>query len=102
MDDATRLKQERMQNEEMISQQKNSDQLKAQSRKFEINRQKEEQKELRAQEQALKRQQQRLDLIRKINEENEKRMQIQAQVAMLEREEAEWIKKLQNTSQIQA
>lgn len=102
MDDATRLKQERMQNEEMIAQQKNSDQLKAQSRKFEINRQKEEQKELRAQEQALKRQQQRLDLIRKINEENEKRMQIQAQVAMLEREEAEWIKKLQNTSQIQA
>ena len=50
----------------------------------------------------MKRQQQRLDLIRKINEENEKRMQIQAQVAMLEREEAEWIKKLQNTSQIQA
>jgi hypothetical protein len=41
-------------------------------------------------------------LIRRINEENEKRLQIQAQVAMLENEESEWIKKLQNTSQVQA
>ena len=101
-DEAQRLKRERAQNEEMIMQQKKSEELKAQSRKFEINRQKEEQRELRAQEQAIKRQQQRLDLIRKINEENEKRLQIQAQVAMLENEESEWIKKLQNTSQVQA
>lgn len=41
-----------------------------------VRTQKDEQRELRAQEQALKRQQQRLDLIRKINEENEKRVQI--------------------------
>lgn len=50
---------------------------------------------------ALKKQQQRLDLIRRINEENEKRIQIQTQVQMLEQQEAEWIKKLQNTSQVQ-
>lgn len=56
--------------------------------KHEIQRQKEEQRELRNQELALKKQQQRLDLIRRINEENEKRIQIQQQVAMLEREEA--------------
>ena len=67
-----------------------------------IKSQKEEQRELRQQELALKRQQQRLDLIRRINEENEKRIQIQTQVARLEKEEAEWIRKLQNTSQIQA
>lgn len=67
-----------------------------------VRSQKEEQKELRAQEQALKKQQQRLDLIRRINEENEKRVQIQTQVQRLEREEADWIKKLQNTSQVQA
>ena len=53
---------------------------------------------MRAQEQALKRRQQRLDLIRQIHEENDKRMQIQAQVARLEKEEADWIRKLQNTS----
>lgn len=50
----------------------------------------------------LKRQQQRGELIRRINEENEKRMQIESEVARLEREEAEWIKKLQNTNQVQA
>lgn len=49
-EEAIRLKRERMQNEEMIMQQKKSEELKAQSKKFEINRQKEEQKELRAQE----------------------------------------------------
>jgi len=43
-----------------------------------------------------------LDLIRRINEENEKRVQIQTQVARLEKEEADWIRKLQNTSQVQA
>ena len=42
----------------------------------------------------MKRQQQRLDLIRRINEENEKRLQIQAEVDRLEKEEAEWIKRL--------
>jgi hypothetical protein len=46
--------------------------------------------------------QQRNELIRKINEENEKRMQIEREVARLEAEEAEWIRKLQNTNQIQA
>lgn len=48
----------------------------------------------------MQRQQQRQDLIRRINEENEKRMQIEREVARLEAEEAEWIKKLQNTNQI--
>ena len=47
-DEADRLKRERLQNEEMIMQQKKSEELKAQSKKFEINRSKEEQKELRA------------------------------------------------------
>jgi len=37
-DEALRLKRERAQNEEMIMQQKKSEELKAQSRKFEINR----------------------------------------------------------------
>lgn len=41
-----------------------------------------------------KRLQQRQELIRKINEENEKRMQIEREVARLEAEEAEWIRKL--------
>jgi len=52
--------------------------------------------------QQMKRQQQRAELIRKINEENEKRMAIESEVARLERDEAEWIKKLQNTNQVQA
>jgi hypothetical protein len=42
----------------------------------------------------IKRQQQRAELIRRINEENDKRMQIESEVARLEREEADWIKKL--------
>lgn len=46
----------------------------------------------------MKRQQQRAELIRRINEENEKRMAIESEVHRLEREEAEWIKKLQNTN----
>ena len=41
-----------------------------------------------------KRLQQRQELIRKINEENEKRMQSEREVARLEAEEAEWIRKL--------
>ena len=49
-----------------------------------------------------KRLQQRQELIRRINEETEKRMQIEREVARLEAEEAEWIRKLQNTNQIQA
>lgn len=100
--EAERLKQERAQHQEMIDMQKKSDELKAQTMKHMIRGQKEEQKELRNQELALKRQQQRLDLIRRINEENEKRNQIQTQVARLEKEEADWIRKLQNTSQVQA
>ena len=44
------------------------------------------------------RQRQRAELIRRINEENEKRMQIEREVARLEAEEAEWIRKLQNTN----
>lgn len=55
--EADRLKQERMQHQEMIEMQKKSDELKAQTMKHMIRGQKEEQKELRAQEQALKRQQ---------------------------------------------
>ena len=100
--EADRLKQERMQHEEMIGMQKKADELKAQSMKQMIRSQKDEQKDLRAHEAALKRQQQRLELIRKINEENEKRIQIQTEVDRLEKEEADWIKKLQNTSQVQA
>lgn len=53
---------------------------------------------MRSMQQHMKRQQQRAELIRRINEENEKRMQIEAEVARLEQEEAEWIKKLQNTN----
>lgn len=64
--------------------------------------QKAEQQEMRNMQAHLKRQQQRAELIRRINEENEKRMQIESEVARLEREEAEWIKKLQNTNQVQA
>lgn len=71
-----RLKAERDQHEEMIRVQKRSDELKAQTMKHLIKGQKEEQKEMRAQEQAFKRQQQRLDLIHRINEENEKRIQL--------------------------
>ena len=71
-----RLKAEREQHEEMIRVQKRSDELKAQTMKHLIKGQKEEQKEMRAQEQAFKRQQQRLDLIHRINEENEKRIQL--------------------------
>ena len=37
-EEANRLKRERAQNEEMIMQQKKSEELKAQSKKFEINR----------------------------------------------------------------
>lgn len=100
--EAERLKQERMQHEEMIAMQKKADELKAMSMKQMIRSQKDEQKALREHEAALKRQQQRLDLIRRINEENERRIQIQTEVDRLEKEEAEWIKKLQNTSQVQA
>ena len=82
--------------------QKQSDELKAQTMKHMIRGQKEEQLELRAQEKALKRRQQRLDIVRQIHEENDKRIQIQAQVSRLEKEEADWIRKLQNTSQVQA
>ena len=67
-----------------------------------VRQQKDDQKELRQHELAMKRQQQRADLIRRINEENDKRMQIEAEVARLESQEAEWIKKLQNTNQVQA
>ena len=56
---------------------------------------------MRAMENEMKRQAQRNELIRKINEENDKRMQIEAEVARLEKEELEWINKLQNTNQIQ-
>lgn len=63
-----------------------------------IRRQKNEMVEAREQEKALKKYQQRMDLIRRINEENEKRMQIEAEVARLEQEEAQWIKKIQNTN----
>lgn len=86
----------------MIGMQKKADELKAQSMKQMIRSQKDEQKDLRNHESALKRQQQRLDLIRRINEENEQRIQIQTEVDRLEKEEADWIKKLQNTSQVQA
>ena len=58
--------------------------------------------EQRAVMQEQKRLEKRQDLIRRINEENEKRMQIEREVARLESEEAEWIRKLQNTNQIQA
>ena len=53
---------------------------------------------MRSMQEHMKRQQQRAELIIRINEENEKRMQIEAEVARLEQEEAEWIKKLQNTN----
>lgn len=67
-----------------------------------VRNQKEEALEARYMQQQMKRQSQRGELIRKINEENEKRMAIESEVARLERDEAEWIKKLQNTNQVQA
>ena len=67
-----------------------------------VRNQKEEALESRYMNQQMKRQQQRAELIRRINEENEKRMAIESEVARLEREEADWIKKLQNTNQVQA
>ena len=75
--EAERLKQERIQHQQMIDQQRDNDAMRAQTMKQMIRREKDEQKEMRAHEQALKRQQQRLDLIRRINEENEQRIQIQ-------------------------
>jgi hypothetical protein len=48
----------------------------------------------------MKRQAQRMQLIERINGENAKRQEIESQVAMLESQEAEWIKKLQHTNQI--
>ncbi len=86
----------------MISIAKRTEELKAQSMKQMIKNQKDEAAEMRLMEKEQKRQQQRQELIRRINEENEKRMQIEREVARLEAEEAEWIKKLQNTNQIQA
>ena len=67
-----------------------------------VRNQKEEALEARYMNQQMKRQAQRAELIRRINEENEKRMAIESEVARLEREEADWIKKLQNTNQVQA
>lgn len=67
-----------------------------------IRNQKDEAMEMRLMEKEQKRRNQRAELIRKINEENEKRMQIEREVARLELEEAEWIRKLQNTNQVQA
>mmetsp|Transcript_71730 Transcript_71730/g.99335 ORF Transcript_71730/g.99335 Transcript_71730/m.99335 type:complete len:140 (+) Transcript_71730:420-839(+) len=100
--EAERLKQERAQHEEMISVQKRQEEMKAMSMKQMIRNQKQEQVEQRAMEQQQKRLAQRRELINKINLENERRFQIEAEVARMEAEEAEWIKKLQNTSQIQA
>jgi hypothetical protein len=100
--EAERLKAERAQHEEMIAIQKRTEELKAQSMKQMVRNQKDEAIEMRMAEQQQKRLQQRQELIRKINEENEKRMQIEREVARLEQEEAEWIRKLQNTNQIQA
>ncbi len=65
-----------------------------------VRNQKDEAVEMRMAEVQQKRLAQRQELIRKINEENEKRMQIEREVARLEAEEAEWIRKLQNTNQI--
>ena len=100
--EALRLKMERQQHEEVIQMQKRFEEQKNQAIKSLVRSQKDEQRQLRDQDYAFKKQQKRADLIRRINEENEKRMQIEAEVARLESEEAEWIKKLQNTNQVQA
>ena len=86
----------------MIKIQKRTEELKAQGMKQAVRNQKDEALEMRAMEKEQKRLQQRQELIRRINEENEKRMQIEREVARLEAEEAEWIRKLQNTNQIHA
>ena len=96
--EAERLKQEKQLHEEMILMQRKQDEEKARSMKQMIKSQKDEQKEMREQQEALKKQEMRLDLIRRINEENERRIQIQIEVDRLEKEEAEWLKKLKNTS----
>ena len=96
--EALRLKMERQQHEEVIQMQKRFEEQKNQAIKSLVRSQKDEQRQLRDQDYAFKKQQKRADLIRRINEENEKRMQIEAEVARLESEEAEWIKKLQNTN----
>ena len=67
-----------------------------------VRSQKEEAMELRMMEKERRRLQMRQDLIRRINEENEKRIQIEREVARLEEQEAEWIRRLQNTNQVQA
>ncbi len=59
-----------------------------------VRNQKEESVEYRLMEKERLRLMQRQELIRKINEENEKRMQIESEVARLEAEEAEWIRRL--------
>ena len=72
--------------------------MKNENMKNMIRANKEEALEQRLIQKEQKRLQQRAELIRKINEENEKRMQIEREVARLEAEEAEWIRKLQNTN----
>ena len=62
--EAQRLKEERLQHEEMIRLQRNAEVAKAQTMKQLVQAQKQEQLEVRRQEKELKRQQQRLDLIR--------------------------------------
>ena len=64
--EAERLKQERMQHEEMIAMQKKADELKAMSMKQMIRSQKDEQKALRGHGSSYSIQQQRLILIRRI------------------------------------
>ena len=55
---------------------------------------------MREQEKAMKRQAQRMELIVRIEAENTRRQEIERQVAQLEAQEAEWIKKLQHTNQL--
>lgn len=100
--EAMRLKNERMHHEEMVNMQKHTEELKNKSMKQMIRSQKAEAVNMREQEKMMKRQMQRADLIRRINEENDKRKKIEMQVSRLEQDEAEWIKKLQHTNQLQS
>ena len=100
--EAELLKADSAHNDDLIRMQRENEELKAKSMQQMVRSQKEEAMEMRMMEKERRRLQMRQDLIRRINEENEKRIQIEREVARLEEQEAEWIRRLQNTNQGQA
>jgi hypothetical protein len=98
--EAMRLKHEREQHEKMIALQRDTEGMHNTQMKNMIRAQKEDSVAQRNHEKEMKRQAQRMQLIERINGENTRRQEIEQQVAQLEAQEAEWIKKLQHTNQI--